>query len=122
MRRYTYDPQRAEPWRDYPILLVVPGRSRCCDQPRVLVLSMEGGFVRANCTGCNRNSDNGVNQAVFERLAEGLWVRCPECGGRMRADTGCDGSKNYGFACGHCALFIWLGDLLPRWEALDPRK
>ncbi len=110
MRRYEYNPQTTNGWRTYPIRLTVPGKSRCCGRTKVLVQSMEGGFVTANCTKCGKQ--DAVSLSEFENL--GVWVSCPECNQRMAPQKVVYSS--YGFACEKCDLYIRLGDLLPKWD------
>ena len=111
MRRYEYDPQTANGWKSYPIQVIGPEESRCCNQPTLLVQSMQGGFVTSNCSKC------GKSDTLPERdfLDLHMWVNCPECRKKMHPEMV---DKNYTYQCDKCQLYIWLSDLLPNWEEL----
>lgn len=112
MRRYEYSKSDQDSWKSYPIRLTTSRVSRCHDKPEVLVQSMEGGFVTANCIQCGKSDT--LSQDEFKKLA--VLVACPECRKAMRADYVPDSSKNYGYCCESCSVYIWLADLLPHWE------
>lgn len=115
MHRYRYDAACHDGWKSYPIRLTTKAVSQCCNEPRVLVQSMDGGFVTANCRACLRKDTLSAQE--FRALP--VYVTCPECGNPMKPDYVPDksgGRRNYGFRCGPCSLYIWLADLLPHWE------
>jgi hypothetical protein len=114
MRVFQYRPDEQEGWKTYPVRVVTPGLSRCCQAPRLLVQSMKGGFATANCCKCSQAWTIGRQE--FERLD--LWVSCPECRSSMKRDEFC---KNYGYSCIACDLFVKLADLLPDWSDITPR-
>jgi hypothetical protein len=118
MRRHPYDPQQRINWKTYPVRLVAQSLSSCHNQPRLLVQSMEGGFVSANCSACGKPEP--LSHIEFLSLDNWLWVACPSCRKRMIHGYVPSGSsaKNYGFFCEGCAVYVWLSDLLPRWEEL----
>lgn len=105
-------------WKTYPVRIRGPLPSTCHQAPTLLVQSMSGGFVSANCSVCG--SRDLLRYAEFLNL--GLWVGCPQCkqvmdptllseirgGGRL--------AGNYGYVCSPCRLFILLADLLPGWQ------
>jgi hypothetical protein len=109
MAEYPLDPVIREMWKLYP--LRIPGFrvSRCCQEPTVLVQSMQGGYVTQNCSKCG-GSDT-LKQDEFRQLQ--LWVACPGCKGRMLATIV---DLNYAYCCDACDLNIRLADLLPRWS------
>ena len=115
MQHFFFKEDNLENWKSYPIRLEVPELSDCCHQPRLLVQSMEGGFVTANCSECGRKKT--LSRHEFQELP--VWVSCPKCRKKMLAQVvpGSSGKKlNYGFACNDCELYIWLSDLLPHWS------
>lgn len=93
--------------------------SGCCCAPLLLVRSMAGGFVRSNCSKCDRADTLGLS----EFLDLNLWAPCPECSERMVAGfvPGVGRASNYGFSCGSCNVYIWLADLLPYWDKVGTR-
>ena len=88
-----------------------PTRSCCHQAPRVLVQSMKGGLVTANCSVCN--GDTSLRESEFLEL--NLWVSCPKCRKRMAATML---SRNYGFECPTCKWRCLLASLLPQWDEL----
>ncbi len=91
--------------------IIGPHESYCCQKPTLLVQSMKGGFVSANCSQCGR--DRSLKWDEF--LALDLWVSCPKC--RIRAEAGkVDG--NYGFRCPECNWRCYLASLLPMYDEL----
>lgn len=112
MRRYKYDENICDGWKSYPVRLTLERRlSRCCSQPTVLVQSMEGGFVTANCLRCGKK--DFISDSEFKGLS--LIVSCPDC---KKVMTPTMIEKNYSYYCENCELYIWLSDLLPHWEEL----
>ena len=112
MRRFRYDKETCDGWKSYPIRLTLENRlSRCCSQPAVLVQSMEGGFVTANCFKCGNRETIGDYEFKSLRLI----VSCPEC---KKVMTPTLIEKNYSYHCEDCQLYIWLSDLLPHWKEL----
>jgi endogenous inhibitor of DNA gyrase (YacG/DUF329 family) len=111
MIHYTYDPKTVDGWKSYPVRVRGLKPSQCHNKTTLLVQSMEHGFVTANCSQCGKKSF--LSSEDFEDLH--LWVSCPKCGKRMRLDIQDD---NYSYACDNCRLYIWLAQLLPRWEDL----
>lgn len=90
--------------------------SKCHHAEQRYVLSMDGGFITANCTVCNK--PQSVSHDEFLRFARWLSPTCPCCSNRLSPAIGSDGSKNYGFECAPCGHFTWFSDLLPRYEQL----
>ena len=113
MREYNYDEGELAGWKTYPVRVKGQHLSKCHQAPTLMVQSMEGGYVTANCSKCGNKSS--VSQADFDSLQ--LWVSCPECRGRM---VPCIYRKNYGYSCEDCDLFVRLAHLLPRWRDLMP--
>lgn len=109
MNRYEYDPETSDGWKSYSVRIVVSGKSRCYGQQRILVRSMEGGYVTADCSRCGKK--NLLSLTEFQDI--GLWVGCPQCQKAMDAELV---YKNYGFACGKCQIYIWLSDLLQHYS------
>jgi NAD-dependent SIR2 family protein deacetylase len=111
MRRYEYDKDICDGWQSYPIRLTTESLTECHKQPAVLVQSMEGGFVTANCWKCEKSIY--LSEYEFKRLP--VMVSCPECKNIMISKMV---DKNYCFVCEDCELYIRLADLLPRWGDL----
>ncbi len=111
MKIIPYDLETKAGWKSYPVRIQGVGKSNCHNQPRLLVQSMEGGFVTQNCSACGQF--NTLSDAEWRLLD--LWVACPECRKRMRAGMV---AKNYGFICPGCDIAITLASILPRWEDL----
>ena len=116
MKRYTYNPETAHGWKSYPIRVVGPGKSPCCEQPKILVESSEGGFVPSNCSKCGEKD----NLSIEEFKSLGIWVVCPEC--RRKMEPVQNSEKNYVFECRQCEIYIWLADLLPKWKDLETQR
>lgn len=110
-------------WKSYPVRIPGPRMSICHDAPTLLVVSMEGGFVTANCSDCGKG--HSVSQNEF--LGLGLWVSCPICRHQMEPQklsqelAGRKYAGNYAFVCRPCSQFSLLADLLPHWEDLMPQ-
>ena len=114
MRRFIYDKNTCDGWKSYPIRITLDNRvSQCCSQPVVLVQSMEGGYVTANCFRCGKKDTISENE--FKGLR--LMVSCPECKDIMLPGVI---EKNYSYYCESCQLYIRLSDLLPYWTELKP--
>ena len=96
-------------WKTYPVR-VSGATSACHKLPMLLVQSMRGGFVTANCPhpGCNAHEPFAYSQ--FEDLD--LWVACPKCRRKMSSVMI---DRNYSFTCGACDLYFHLADILPDW-------
>ena len=107
MRKYEND--QLENWKTYPVRICGPHLSECHQVPTLLVQSMGGGFVTANCSVCGAKDD--VTDAGFDSLE--LWVSCPKCRKKMSASKF---HNNYGYSCDDCELFVRLADLLPHWS------
>lgn len=88
-----------------------PRISRCCNAPTLLVQSMSGGFVTANCSECGQKS--GLRRDEFYDL--NVWVSCPEC--RTRMDPAIL-NKNYGYKCGKCSWNAELSSMVPQWDEI----
>jgi hypothetical protein len=108
MRRFEYDKETCDGWRSYPVRITLDRVSSCCSTWLVLVQSMKGGFVTADCFKCGRK--HTVKGYEFQKLP--LIVCCPECKGVMAARMV---DKNYSYVCEPCDLFIDLADILPKW-------
>jgi len=110
LSHYSWSPETRQAWKSYPVRVVGPSPSGCCQQRTLLVQSMEGGFVTANCSkpGCNNKAYLSWDQ--FEAL--NLWVACPECRAGMLAAMV---EMNYVYTCAGCGIYIRLADLLPYW-------
>ena len=101
-------------WQHVPLAqmrLLGPGTSYCHKSPKLLVQSMKGGFVTANCSVCG--SSSSVGEQEFYDLD--LWVSCPKCRKRMTATKLW---SNYGFECPECKWRCLLASLLPQWDEL----
>jgi hypothetical protein len=109
-----------EGWKNYPVRIRGPRPSECHGSPTLLVQSMTGGFVSANCSACGKKQTLG--KADFFNLF--LWVSCPRCRARMepemlsRVNGACQLAGNYGYKCDKCQIYILFADLLPRWQDL----
>ena len=112
MQRWEYPPDLVEAWRCYPVRIVSPSVSACCGKLALLVCSMSGGYVTANCSQCGKPGT--LSEANFKALR--LWVVCPRCGKPMEPGYVPPKQQNYGFRCEDCQLCMWLSDLLPRWQ------
>jgi ssDNA-binding Zn-finger/Zn-ribbon topoisomerase 1 len=112
MTIHPVDPDIRKFWKAFP--LRIPGGSTCfhCREETVLVQSMKGGFVTRNCPTCNKSDT--LPELTFKRL--GLWVACPRCKARMKAEV--FPNKNYGYMCVTCGIGIPLFELLPKYEDL----
>jgi hypothetical protein len=117
--RHPYDARQREGWKSYPVRLLGGGVASCHGVPRILVQSLEGGFVSANCPVCAGHTTLPLGE--FIEATESVWVGCPVCKKMMKAGYVPDGTganRNYGFACAGCSVFVWLSDLLPRYQDL----
>src|SRR5579883_963001 len=105
-----------EGWKGYPVRLLGPRMSECHGEPTLLVQSMPGGFVTANCSACGKKYT--LKEHEFRRLQ--LWISCPRCKRQMSPDRlsriNSQASGNYGYVCSKCQIYVLLTDLLPRWE------
>ena len=122
---YRYPADIIAGWKSYPVRILGPRPSKChsrdCHgQPTVLVHSMAGGFVSANCSTCG--AKDTFSEDEFLNLA--LWVSCPFCRRQMepRMLSRVAGIKklagNYGYVCFPCSRYTLLADMLPSWEDL----
>lgn len=111
MRRYEYDKDRCDGWKSYPVRFTLDRLSGCCRKPLVLVQSMEGGFVTANCFKYGQR--NTVSDGEFISLL--LLVSCPKCKAIMPPKII---EKNYSYVCEDCQLYVRFADLLPHWQEL----
>jgi ribosomal protein S27E len=109
--KYEFDVDAVLAWKTYPVRVIGPRFSRCCSKPTLLVQSMTGGFVTANCSACGNKETLALGE--FKQL--GLWVSCPRCKKRMNTF---DAWGNYAYSCDACDIYILLADILPRWEDL----
>ncbi len=108
-RHFPWQPEARAAWKTYPVR--VSGElSGCHKVPTLLVQSMRGGFVTANCPHPDCNSYQLVTHAQFEALD--LWVACPKCRRKMMTAVIKD---NYAFTCSTCDLYFNLADILPNW-------
>jgi endogenous inhibitor of DNA gyrase (YacG/DUF329 family) len=113
-RQFQYKLEEQHGWKSYPVRVVMPEVSRCCQAPRLLVQSMTGGFITANCLKCG-HGDKDVSELKVQNLH--LWVSCPECRSGMQYHKQ---RNNHGYACSKCQLFVKLADLLPDWSDIMP--
>jgi len=113
MQRYEYDQKDVNGWKSYPIRVEAFDPSGCHEAPRILVQSMAGGYVTANCLSCGNKEP--LSESEFKRLP--LFVSCPRCARKMIAELvpGKSRASNYGFVCNKCDIYIWFADLLPHW-------
>ncbi|MCI0531529.1 MAG: hypothetical protein L0Y74_06240 [candidate division Zixibacteria bacterium] len=115
-----YKSETADGWKSYPIRILGPGISPCCGHPKILVQSMDGGFVTANCSKCGNKCGKKSTLTFGEFKSLGIWVACPECKQKMvPAKVPGNNTKsedNYGFKCTTCEGYIWLADLLPHYS------
>lgn len=113
---FKWDEQTRKGWKSYPVRIVGPRCSKCCDTATLLVESKEDGFVTANCSKCGKKGY--LTKDEFHQL--NLWVSCPKCKKRMEADMveNSFSSETYGYKCEHCKATMYLSALLPRWEDL----
>ena len=117
LRHYAWSDAIQESWKSYPVRVRGARPSKCCGRRTLLVQSMEGGFVTANCSrpGCNEKAM--FSETDFEALE--LWVSCAECRSPMRAAMV---DKNYAYVCDNCSLYVRLADLLPMWTDVAPQN
>jgi hypothetical protein len=116
MRRYKYDERINHGWKSHPVRILGPRKSQCHQESTILVESMSGGYVSANCSQSKCNKKESLSQDEFENLD--LWVNCPGCKKRMTAGLDPHRNENYVYFCEDCQIFIWFSDLLPHWENL----
>lgn len=106
-------------WRDYPVRIIGP-MSKCHEAPTLLVRSMTGGFVTANCTECGE--PQSINMNEFEAAHMTTWISCPVCRRRMEIGKlaeireGRKRAGNYGYSCGNCNICFLAGEILPDWR------
>jgi hypothetical protein len=124
MSLHKFTPAELAGWKTYPVRVGGPRLSKCHQAPTLLVESMEGGFVTANCSKCG--GKDVLRLEEFQGL--GLWVGCPLCRASMNSQLlskisgSAVGAGNYGYTCFGCRICIYLSDLLPRWEdVVGPR-
>lgn len=109
-------------WKSYPLRILGPRLSNCegmpCSgQPTLIVQSMDGGFVSANCSICG--SKDRLSATEFLNLP--VWVSCPLCHRRMQPEILSavrDNRRlagNYGYACSGCKRYVLLAHLVPSW-------
>ena len=113
---YKFAPEVIKGWKSYPVRLRGPNQSKCHNADTLLVQSMEGGFVTANCAEC------GGKQPLTARefFSLGHWISCPNCRARMEpqllSTTPYARSTNYGYVCEGCRVYFLLANILPYWE------
>lgn len=119
---HRFAPAILEGWKSYPIRVQGPRSSECHGKPTLLVQSMIGGFVSANCSESECGKKHPLSKGDFFSLS--LWVGCPQCRAPMQPEmlSQVRGparlAPNYGFICGPCRTYIPLADLLPLWKDL----
>jgi len=104
-------------WKSYPMRIVGPRHSECCDKATLLVeSSKEGRYVTANCSKCNERGY--LTEDEFRQLK--LWVSCPRCNNKMEATMIENKFKKriYIYHCIQCNINLPFSALLPRWEDL----
>ena len=117
---HRFAPELLEGWKSYPVRVRGPRPSECHGSPTLLVQSMAGGFVSANCSECGKK--HLLGRADFFSLF--LWVSCPRCRRQMESEMlprikrASRLAANYGYKCARCRIYILLADLLPHWEDL----
>lgn len=117
---FRYPPETRQRWRDFPIRIMGP-RSKCHRSPTLLVRSMSGGFITANCSTCGKAQMLTASQ--FIAVNGWLWIGCPTCNQRMRPTGNLAVMKggrtlagNYGYMCQACGTCINAADILPGWQ------
>jgi hypothetical protein len=70
---YEYPPEVTKSWKSYPIRLVGPRASRCHNKPTLLVQSMGGGYVSANCSECGGKDTLSPEHPEVDR-GEAFWM------------------------------------------------
>ena len=111
MSLWKLDTDTRVAWDSYLVRVVGPHESECHGKPTLLVRSMPGGFVTANCSECGER--RRLNDHEFRDL--GLWVACPQCKKRMHPVVI---DNNYAYSCHDCEWEVRLSDLLPPWSSL----
>ena len=111
MWRYVYDENICNGWKSYPLRLIINRVSKCCRKWLVLVQSMGGGYVTANCFKCGTKEPLTFEE--FDRLP--FIFCCPKCKQEMEPKVV---EKNYCYICQVCDLYIRFADLLPNWNEL----
>ena len=105
---FHYRPSKHD---EIPISINGPHFSSCCKKTTRLVRSMDGGFITANCSNCNKPSN--LSYDFFLDLQ--LNIKCPRCSVSMKKFP--DGKyRNFAYKCESCQLFSRLSDWLPGWE------
>src|SRR5262245_5132826 len=114
LRRFAPSPDNT--WKSYPARILGPRRCSRDERVTLLVQSMCGGFVTANCCSCGK--PHWLTEKEFRDLP--LWVSCPSCQGLMSPDCvpsgRCHRAENYAYTCGACAIYLLLADILPDWH------
>jgi len=106
---FPWQPDARAAWKSYPVRVSGPS-SQCHNLPTLLVQSMRGGFVTANCPHPGCDGHELFSHSQFEALD--LWVGCPKCRRKMSTAIA---DSNYSFLCGPCDLYFYLADVLPDW-------
>src|SRR5947209_4817071 len=84
MKWHPIDPDARRFWKAFPLRLAGGLKCELCGEETVLVQSMSGGFVTRNCPKCS-GSKYSLSDAAFRSLD--LYVSCPSCKARMKADV-----------------------------------
>ncbi|MFQ5465978.1 MAG: hypothetical protein ACE5EI_08625 [Thermodesulfobacteriota bacterium] len=108
MYHYILNESDRKKMAPYPALIDGPYKSECCNSDTVLKQYAEGGFVKAFCFKCGKDSSLLSKEKFF---ALDFFVRCPKCERRMEEFI--TPHKNYAYKCESCQIYVWLADLLP---------
>lgn len=111
MKKFMYDEKICNGWKSYPIRVTLSRPSKCHQNLLILVQSMEGGFVNADCFKCGKKET--ITEDEFKNLP--LICCCPKCKKIMKSEMI---DKNYCYTCQDCDLYIRLADVLPHWADL----
>jgi len=92
------------------VRIALPEVSRCCCKPMFVGRYSEGGFVKACCEGCGKQTT--LSAYDFEKAVTELGLACESCGKTMQPHTNVDGYGNYGLIC-ECSEWVLLADIVP---------
>ena len=87
-----------------PKLLHGKTRSRCCNEPMIIVLSRDGGFVTQNCRSCQKPRR--------VRLADLPVLNCECCETVLEPFK----RQNYFYRCPNCRREQAVANLVPHWS------
>ena len=117
MTRWTNGGNVLDGQQTLPLRIEIPEIEGCHDRPRILVRSMPGGYVTANCERCRSKRDVAFEAITHIKIS----ASCPGCRANMtvaRIPSSTSSIGNYGLKCTACDVYVWLSDLVPDWTDL----